>query len=187
MLSTLPVRVKQGGTLRAILAQATCFSQKMLRAPPSEGLRPFLPPFVPKRAIADDTWLHSSLPTAYAGRTQQVNTAGCGSFQPNLIPLEVWCSVFGYIVCMVPYWMLLFIVAGLIFGCCHPQLCTMAFLATQGAFSQRRCGENPCAKLKRRVSSEDCRTPFRGHAAKQSAEMRSVSHAPIDVVGKVTV
>ena len=138
----------------------------MLRAPPSEGLGPFLPPFVPKRAIAEDTWLHSSLPTAYAGRTQQVNTAGCGSFQLNLIPLEVWCSVFGYIVCIVPVLLLLFIVAGLIFG-------TMAFLATQGAFSHRRCGESPCAKLQRRVSSEDCRTPVRGQTVKQSAEMRS--------------
>ena len=41
---------------------------------------------------------------------------------------------------------------------------------TQGAFSQRRCGESPRVKLQR-VSSEDCRTPVRGQAVKQSAEM----------------
>ena len=51
------------------------------------------------------------------------------------------------------------------------------------ACSQRRCEESPSSKLQMRVSSEDSRTPFRGHAAKQSAEMRSVLHAPIDVVG----
>ena len=44
---------------------------------------------------------------------------------------------------------------------------------TQGAFSQRRCGESPSAKLQRRVSSEDCRTPVCGQAVKQSSEMRS--------------
>ena len=37
---------------------------------------------------------------------------------------------------------------------------------------QRRCGESPRAKLQR-VSSEDCRTPVRGQAVEQSAEMRS--------------
>ena len=36
---------------------------------------------------------------------------------------------------------------------------------TQGACSQRLSGESPCAKLQR-VSSEDCRTPFRGQAVK---------------------
>ena len=41
---------------------------------------------------------------------------------------------------------------------------------TQGACSQPRCGESPRAKLQR-VSSEDCRTPVRGQAVKQSAEM----------------
>ena len=39
-------------------------------------------------------------------------------------------------------------------------------------FSQQRCGESHRAKLQR-VSSEDCRTPVRGQAVKQSAEMRS--------------
>ena len=43
---------------------------------------------------------------------------------------------------------------------------------TQGACSQRRCGESPCANLQR-VSSEDRRTPVRGQAVEQSAEMRS--------------
>ena len=47
-----------------------------------------------------------------------------------------------------------------------------------------RCGENPSAKLQR-VSSEDCRTQVLVQAVKQSAEIRSVSHAPKDVVGKV--
>ena len=40
-------------------------------------------------------------------------------------------------------------------------------------FSQRRCCESPRAKLQR-VSSEDYRTPVRGQAVNQSAEMRSV-------------
>ena len=43
---------------------------------------------------------------------------------------------------------------------------------TQGACSQRRCGESLRAKFQR-VSSEDRRTPIRGQAVKQSAEMRS--------------
>ena len=43
---------------------------------------------------------------------------------------------------------------------------------TQGAFSQRRCGESPRSKLQR-VSSEDRRTPDLGQAMNQSAEMRS--------------
>ena len=51
---------------------------------------------------------------------------------------------------------------------------------TQGACSQRRCGESPSAK-----SSEDRKTPVRGQAVKQNAEMRSSSHAPIVVVRKV--
>ena len=42
------------------------------------------------------------------------------------------------------------------------------------------------AKLQR-VSSEDRKTPVRGQAVKQSAEMRSSPHAPIVVVGKVPV
>ena len=60
------------------------------------------------------------------------------------------------------------------------------FAHTQGACSQRRCGESPRSNLQR-VSSEDCRTPFRGQAVKLSAEMRSAFHSPNDVVGKVTV
>ena len=95
---------------------------------------------------------------------------------------------FGYIVCIVPDSMLLFIVASdSVIDSVEDIPVWQQRQVTQGACSQRRCGENPCAKLKRRVSSEDCRTPFRGHAAKQSAKMRSVSHAPIDVVGKVPV
>ena len=43
---------------------------------------------------------------------------------------------------------------------------------TKGACSQPRCGESPRAKWQR-VSSEDRRTPVRGYAVKQSAEMRS--------------
>ena len=43
---------------------------------------------------------------------------------------------------------------------------------TQGACSQRHCGESPRVKLQR-LSSEDCRTPVRGQAVNQSAEMRS--------------
>ena len=43
---------------------------------------------------------------------------------------------------------------------------------TQGACSQRRCGESPRAKLQR-VSSEDRRTPVCGQAVKRSAKMRS--------------
>ena len=55
---------------------------------------------------------------------------------------------------------------------------------TQGACSQRRCGESPSAKLQS-VSSEDCRTQVLRQAVKQNAEMRSSSHAHNDVVGKV--
>ena len=57
---------------------------------------------------------------------------------------------------------------------------------TQGACSQRRCDETPRAKFQR-VSSEDCRTPVRGQAVKQSSEFQSSSHAPIVVVVKVVV
>ena len=39
-------------------------------------------------------------------------------------------------------------------------------------------------QLQRRVSSEVCRTPVRVQTVKQSAEMRSASHAPHDVVRK---
>ena len=52
------------------------------------------------------------------------------------------------------------------------------------ACSHRRCGESPSAKLQRRVSSEDCRTPVRGQAVKLSAEMRSAFHSPNDVAGE---
>ena len=54
------------------------------------------------------------------------------------------------------------------------------------ACSYRRCGESPRAKLQR-LSSEDCRTQVLRQAVKQYAEMRSASHAPIDVVMKVPV
>ena len=47
---------------------------------------------------------------------------------------------------------------------------------TQGACSQRRCGERLHVKLQS-VSSEDCRTPVRGHSAKQNAEIRSAFFA----------
>ena len=52
--------------------------------------------------------------------------------------------------------------------------------------SHRRCGESPRVKFQR-MSSEDCRTPVRGQTVKQNAKMRSVSHAPIDVVVKIPV
>ena len=49
---------------------------------------------------------------------------------------------------------------------------SMRFTAhTQGAFSQRSCGESPGAKFLR--VSADCRTPVRGQAVKQSAEMQT--------------
>ena len=54
------------------------------------------------------------------------------------------------------------------------------------ACSHRRCGESPRVKFQR-MSSEDCRTPVRGQTVKQNAKMRSVSHAPIDVVVKIPV
>ena len=44
---------------------------------------------------------------------------------------------------------------------------------TQGACSQRRCGESPHAKLQR-VSSEDCRTPDRGQATSRSVVTESI-------------
>ena len=75
----------------------------------------------------------------------------------------------------------------------HPDIQTfsgrsrLGFTAhTQGAFSQRRCVGNPHVQLQR-VSLEDSRTQVRGQTVKQSPEMRSVSHAPKVVVGKVPV
>ena len=110
--------------------------------------------------------------------------AGCGSFQLNLIPLEVWCSVFGFIVCMVPYWM----------HCvsCSRHCCevaesvirrlqnTISWTDSEAecrdavclACSQRRSGESPRVKLQR-LSSEDFRTSVRGQAVKQISEMPS--------------
>ena len=53
-----------------------------------------------------------------------------------------------------------------------PSLKVVFTARTQGAFSQRSCGESPRAKLQR-VSSEDRRSPVLGQAVFQSAEMRS--------------
>ena len=50
-------------------------------------------------------------------------------------------------------------------SCLSTETDNMAFLATQGAFSQRRCGESPRLVFQR-VSSEDCTTPVRGLAVK---------------------
>ena len=52
------------------------------------------------------------------------------------------------------------------------------------ARSHRHCGESPRVEFQR-VSSEDHRTPVRGQTVKQSADFRSSSLAPNDVVGKV--
>ena len=71
-----------------------CFTQRCCGAPPSEGLPPFVPPFVPTRAIAEDTWLHSSSPTSYAGRTPHLRLMPPTTLSLYLLGItSTWCFV----------------------------------------------------------------------------------------------